>query len=251
MDAARRDSTSNGRAAAWKACDEATLVGGMRSGVEHAFAEFFDRYKAMLVDTARRRGVAPEERRAYVTDFLGDAAMSLANPARAVPRSLAGYLTGGFRRWLAQRRRNAKRREGRQSGLVGEVESGAEGVVAELCSAYTLQSAAGVGDRGESTAKDTSTGELRLRAARSLLQSLTTDERAVLELLAERMPQREIAAILGVSPGAVRVRIHRLRQRLVAAAIALTNTLPVDEGRALANLLMPRRAQTRGGKNGD
>ena len=67
MDAARRDSTSNGRAAAWKVCDEATLVGGMRSGVEHAFAEFFDRYTAMLVDTTRHGDEASRQKSAVRT----------------------------------------------------------------------------------------------------------------------------------------------------------------------------------------
>lgn len=62
--------------------------------------------------------------------------------------------------------------------------------------------------------------------------------------VAERYPQREIAAAFGIAPTAMRVRIHRIRERLVAAAAQYIGDLPVADGIRLARFLEVPRAES-------
>lgn len=65
------------------------------------------------------------------------------------------------------------------------------------------------------------TGRIELEAARDALQQLPEPERAALLMAAvDELPHQQIAAALGCSPAAVRVRIHRARLRLRNAMAA-------------------------------
>jgi hypothetical protein len=89
--------------------------------------------------------------------------------------------------------------------------------------------------------------------AAAIAESLTADERQVLAWLAEHVPQREIAAWCGVTYGAMRVRVTRLREKARAVARRWIATCPPDERASLTRLLehaarppLPPRAPTRG-----
>jgi RNA polymerase sigma-70 factor (ECF subfamily) len=58
--------------------------------------------------------------------------------------------------------------------------------------------------------------EQRQAVERALL-ALSESDRSLLLLAAEGLPQRDLAGLLGISLGAVKVRLHRARQRLAAA----------------------------------
>jgi RNA polymerase sigma-70 factor (ECF subfamily) len=75
------------------------------------------------------------------------------------------------------------------------------------------------------------------RALEAALEDLTPLQRAVFELKeAEGRPTAEAAEILGLTPGAVRVHLHRARLRLRAQLTVhfrgLEETPPADEARA-------------------
>ena len=68
-------------------------------------------------------------------------------------------------------------------------------------------------------AEDQSLSPAIERLALELERGLSADERQILGWLSQRVPQRQIAEWLGVTHGAARVRVARLRARLAAAAI--------------------------------
>ena len=238
-----RDSEgSSGPPVDWRRCDDATLVTGMRNGWEPAYAEFCARYAPMLSRLARRGNIRPEDRSALVTEFLDDAAMRLGCSTLPAPRSTAAYLAAGFRARLAQVARGEKRRQSRESGLTAEIGTGRERAVAESVSAYSIACTAGPNIDGAGTSesgREAGHG-VRCRLVETLLGAASDSERKMLRLMAQRMPQREIAGLLGVTPGAIRVRILRLRERLRREAMAYANTVSVDEALALQRILSSR-----------
>ncbi|MGV8907711.1 MAG: RNA polymerase sigma factor [Propionicimonas sp.] len=69
------------------------------------------------------------------------------------------------------------------------------------------------------------------------LDRLNTSDRELLRLLAwEELRHDEIAVALGISAGAVRVRVHRARRRLQAALVDLTPPGPAGETTTAGNL---------------
>lgn len=226
----------------WRQHDDATLVAGMRNGWEPAYAEFFGRYVRMLTALARRGGIRPEDQSALVTEFLDDVAMRFGSSSLPAPRSLGGYLAAGFRARLAQEARGERRRQARVAGLSTDIGSGSELAVAEALSAYSIALTEGPEAREGSTGGGGSTrgAGARSRLIATLMNGASDSERKMLGLMAQRMPQREIAELLGVSAGAVRVRILRLRERLWHEAVNYVNTVPVEEGLALQRVLAGR-----------
>lgn len=62
------------------------------------------------------------------------------------------------------------------------------------------------------------------------LAELTDDDAEILRLAYwEDLPSRDIALVLGCTPGAVRVRLHRARGRLTEV-LAAQSTTPIPEG---------------------
>jgi RNA polymerase sigma factor (sigma-70 family) len=231
-------------AESWIAADDATLLKGVRRGVEAAFAEFVTRYSPMLLGIARHRGLGRSDASTAVVDFLDASAMRLAESADRVPRSLPAYLAVSFRRRLNLDWRTAKRREALESMLATDVGRGTQRAIAETCSEYVIRLTSGSGNEGTGDDHDAgSTAELRERVALVLDNAVNSEERRLLGYLADRMPQREIAELLGITHGNARIRILRLRDRLAGIAREYINTLPAEEGIALARFLSrgPRR----------
>ena len=58
------------------------------------------------------------------------------------------------------------------------------------------------------------TGEEKLAFLYNCIAELEETERIIISLELEGLPQAEIAAIIGLSPGNVRVKIHRIKDKL-------------------------------------
>jgi len=227
---------------AWHTVDDAKLLDAMRDGREPAFAEFFMRFAPLLGGLTRRMRISAGERRALVDDFLGDAAMRLARVTHPVPRTLAGYLATSFRRRLALDYRVDARRGNAQHLLLTDVGNGAERAVAETCSEYAIRLASGTDPSDDDS--DDSNGQwtrLREELALALRASVTDDEWRILGWRSERVPYREIGEMLGLTAGAARVRVTRLRNRLFTAAKRHIAALPTQDGIVLARVLGGRR----------
>ena len=94
-----------------------------------------------------------------------------------------------------------------------EAAGGSERVVSTASSDDALRASRGPGVEDQSLAPAIE------RLALELERDLTADERQILAWLSQRVPQRQIAEWLGITHGAARVRVARLRARLTAAAV--------------------------------
>lgn len=230
----------------WHRCDDATVVAGMRRGWDQAYAEFFDRYTRLLTRLAQRRGLPAGARMELVLEFLDDVALRLGRSVLPVPRDLAGYLATSFRHRMGLHWRNEERRARRQDGLLSDTGAAAERAVAESLSEYAVRSTESVDQHDSDEESDLDRPrqrqrEVREALAQALLGAATEEERTTLGYLAEGLSQRDIAHLLGITPGAARVRIHRLRERLRRTASEYAYTRPVAEGLLLARLLAQAR----------
>jgi RNA polymerase sigma factor (sigma-70 family) len=255
--AASRESAAAARAAAKaEAKADAALIAGMRRGEEKAFAALYERFTPMLRQIARRVGgdLAAEQ---MATDVLTDVATRLIERADEAPLRLAAYLSAALVRQLAGVRRTSARRARLEAYAADDVGSTAERVLKDAISQYAVRSSAGEmhldaydpdgtldlyshGRDENRTTRETrvaAVDEARddalapaLRAlARALEATFTSAERDLATLLAAGLTQADVATALGISYGAARVRIHRLRRRLWTDAADVAARLPGPE----------------------
>lgn len=258
----------------WHEFGDAELVGAMRRGIGAAFAEVYRRHAPLLARMARRRRVPTADREALIVEHLEDTLLPILRGRRRLPVPFEAYLAAGFRRrlisaWRAREREAEHRLSLRvlthDSGRGDQDQDDRERVIAEGLSEYALRTARradgrsvdaagdlthtvaesrGGYDRGEHRDYDSSaapaddaTRSAREALARVLAAAMTPDEQELMGQVAERYPQREIAAVHGVAPATMRVRIHRLRARLMQVAARHIGALPTDQGILLARFL--------------
>lgn len=233
----------------WGKVDDERLIAAMRRGVSAAFAEIYRRHAPLLMRMARRRRTPAAEQETLVAEHLEDTLMPILK-GRPMPDHFASYLAAGFRRRLvsawrarelaAERRRSLTIVSGGAAGREGKAgHDDRERVVAEGFSEYALRSAQGPDPAGGLA---TRTQTARDALADVLSAAMTPDERRLMGQVAERYPQREIAEGYGVSHATMRVRIHRIRERLMQVAATHIGTLAAEDGILLARLLATPRA---------
>ncbi|HTC59829.1 MAG TPA: RNA polymerase sigma factor [Solirubrobacteraceae bacterium] len=162
-----------------------------RERFEDIYREHFDRVASYLLARADRDLAADALSRTFevVWRRIGD-----------VPREPLPWLLGVARKVLADLRRG----QGRQEALVGRI-------------------AATIVETGPDHSEALAERELRLAA----LAGLSEPQREVLLLIAwDGLSQREVAAALGCTRGAVALRLHRARANLRKAMdeVAVENT---------------------------
>lgn len=212
------------------------IVAGMRRGEPAAFTCFVERHHRLLLDYARRAGVADAgERDELVTELLDDVAMQLLTRSGALPRNVRHYLLAAFRHKLLNRKRARERRRR---------------AVAEATATYAAedQRAAGCSEASRRASRGEAFEHAPLpraiaRLAERLSESLRPDERQLLVAVAENIPQREIAEWLGVSYAVARKRLERLRARLTDVAMHYAGTLEPDDARELQRFFHRCRAR--------
>ncbi|NUQ20808.1 MAG: hypothetical protein HOQ09_07585 [Gemmatimonadaceae bacterium] len=216
----------------------------------------------MLTRMAARRRVPDGEQAALIAEHLEDTLIPILRGLRREPSPLGAYLAAGFRRrlvsvWRAREREAVRRRslEIVASGPLADDRhtNGAdrERVVAEGLSEYTLHSARPP-DTGESLELRTHdpVRDARLGLAHALGGLMTPEERLIMGQVAERYPQREIAAAFGVGASGMRMRILRLRERMAEEAARYINALPNEDGILLARFLATPRGHRTTAANG-
>lgn len=187
------------------------LVQRMRRDDEVAIREFYYRFTPALWREARRGRVQPALRDDVVNDCLADSALHLMQPSVPIPVNLTGYVVASLRHRLANERRAAKRR-----AAVGEAAAShqhAERVVREVCSEASIRASAGP------AAEVPALSPALERLSRIVDAGISAEERQLLRWVSASIPQRLIAEWLGITHNAVRVRVLRLRDRLMAAAL--------------------------------
>jgi RNA polymerase sigma factor (sigma-70 family) len=192
-----------------------------------ALRDFFFRFEPLLMREAHYMRVPPDLRREMVTQCLNDAAVTLRRYMTPAPRSLHAYLLTAFRHDIMNARRDERRRHARHVAALREGAVDDEWVVPETASEHALRTSAGPDNQ------DNVLAPALERLASALDEGLSVEERQLLTWIGHWVPQRVIADWLGVTYGAVRVRVLRLRERLREAAIRYARQLSNDEQRAL------------------
>ena len=201
----------------------ARLVAGIHRGDEIALREFFLLYAPLLRDQARRMSIDPVDQDEIVTTLLNDVALHLME-RQIMPRHLTRYLVAALRNRARNRYRDTRRRIAArekaytQAGMIGEM------VVAECHSEYGVR----ISDSPDRDF-DLSTRASIRRLAEAAARELTRDEMVMMICIERHAPLREIADQLGITYGAARVRLHRLRARFRKLAIEYLRRLKSDE----------------------
>lgn len=206
---------------------QASFLDSVRIGQVIALRQLFLFYSPILLEQARMLRVPGDERHALVVTVLDDLVMQLQD-SRLVPRDLACYLVGSLRNSVRKSRRTAMRQENREQSAYTELPRTGERVVAECHSQYSLRVT------GANEGSDVGEMGVALSAlASAATAALNETETRLMVGLSRHIPLRDLADQSGITYGAARVRVHRLRERLVAVAFTLRQTLPPDGQREL------------------
>jgi RNA polymerase sigma factor (sigma-70 family) len=189
-----------------RAARERELVERMRRDEPEALTEFFQFFRPLLLEEARRLRVQPALRREVVDECLDDIVMYLLKYTTPIPRSLAPYLVKAFRyqrlkRLQTEFRRQARERHGSGPGTLG-------------MAALGTASEASVRDSAGPLAEPALPSQGVERLGTMVEEGLTEEEEMVMSWVSHNVSQAEMAEWLGVTPGAVRTRVWRLRARL-------------------------------------
>jgi RNA polymerase sigma factor (sigma-70 family) len=210
------------------------LLAAIHRGDERAIRELFLLYAPLLRDQARRMSVDSEQRDEFVTTLLDDVVLHLME-YEVAPRHLTRYLVAALRNRARSRHRDSNRRVAIRENAYRDISGTGQMVVAESHSAYGLRAAMPIETEVPGTRAPIATLAERLMAV------LSADEITMLIRVGRHVPLREIAGQLGISYGATRVRLHRLRERFRKDLIEHVASLKLDERRELERFF--RRAE--------
>jgi len=235
--------TSEGTSSMRKAGDavkDYDIVVAMRRGEAVAFEHYIERFHRILLDYARRAGVAASERDEMVSELLDDVAIQLITRSAPLPQNPRMYLLAALRHKLLNRKRGSERRrrvvsEAARAAYADRDPSAGESAAG--CSEEMLRASHGPEWEGAQLPR------VLERLAGRLSEALREDERQLLVAVAENIPQREIAEWLGVSYAVARKRLERLRARLTDVAMQYANTLEPDDARELQRFFHRCRAR--------
>jgi RNA polymerase sigma factor (sigma-70 family) len=204
----------------WRATSNTALVDAMRRGSFEALREFYARFEPLLARYAARAGVSLERWEDDVHDVLSDVVFSLISDeksertkARDDVRDIHSYIQRSFRNRMLSASRTAGRRERYvERATTNDAETN-ERMALATCSESAVRSSHGPdGD-------DATLSPAIARLATVLGAELSREERQMLTWVGSAVPMREVAAWLGVSYSAAKVRLSRTRSRLRARAL--------------------------------
>ena len=201
------------------------LLASIHRGEPHAIKQLFILYAPLLRDQARRMSIPPDERDEVVATLLDDVVLHLIEH-RLMPRHLARYLVAALRNRARNRHRNTECRAMASDRASLQLTETSERIVAECHSDYGLRAAL---PSDAETSLPLRSAIVRL-AGKSAAE-LDRDEMIMMVAIGRHVPLREIADQLGISCGAARVRLHRLRARFGKLAVEYVKTLKSDERR--------------------
>jgi len=214
----------------------ARLFASIHRGEEAAIRELFLLYAPLLRDQARRMSVDLDECDQVVCTLLDDVVLNLMEN-QLTPRHLARYLVGALRNRVRKHHRDAQRRRTAHDSAYAEIGASRQRIVAECHSEYGLHASLIGG--GDVFPLRSAIVKFAAKAAREL----TPDEKTMMVAVGRHVPLRDVAVQLGITHGAARVRLHRVRERFRRLATQYLMMLKPDERREVERFL--RRGQVR------
>ena len=210
------------------------LIAGIRRGEQVAMRELFMLYAPLLRDQARKMSIPSGEHDELVTTLLDDVVLHLIE-SELPPRELGRYLISALRNRARNRHRDQKRQEVNHEDAYGEYGQTAQRIVAECHSEYGMRAASSA-DAEPNAPLRSAVAKLAERSA----SELTQEEIIMMVGIGRHVPLRDLAAQLGMTYGAARVRLSRLRERFVNLAIQYVGNLERAEKKEIERFL--RRA---------
>lgn len=223
----------------------ATFVAAVARGDDTALRELFEHYAPLLRDQARAMGVRADDRRELVVSVLESFALYVIE-AKRPPREVARYLVGALRNRARNLHRDDERRRRRYEAAYEDCTGTSERIVAECHSEYGVRTARALLVE-EGPALRAAIEKLAERSA----EALTNEERHLMVGLSHHVPLRDLAAHLGTTYAAVRVRVHRLRTRFRKLARQYVESLEAAERREMERFFRRAGINLGEGTSGD
>jgi DNA-directed RNA polymerase specialized sigma24 family protein len=233
--------------APWKTA--ASFVAAIRQGDTAALRALFTFYTPLLRDQARQMGVPAADGEHLVTTVLDDFVLHVLD-ADLVPREIARYLVGAVRNASRKRQRGLDRLRATGERAYTTLDAGDQKLVAECHSDYGVRTTRGP-DLESAGCLHAAIAKLAEWSALALRE----DELALMIGVSRHIPLRELAAQAGVTYGAARVRVHRLRERFRKLVLQHVTSLEADERHEVerflrrAGLCLETRAERAGGRD--
>lgn len=203
---------------------ERMLVTAVISGDEQAAEVFCLRFYAPLLAASARFGLRGKNAEHLVLEVLHDFIIAIVDRKTTPPASAIPHLLYALRRRAFTARRSHVR-EARS--LEMSVTEGGESVASGTCSESSMRESSG--DQED----DLSIAPPLAHLANALIESLSDEDKLLLEWVGHRVPQRLIAKWLGQEYETVGRRIRRLVSRLVESSVALADALDATDRTAL------------------
>ena len=213
------------------------LIAGIRRGEEAAMRELFILYAPLLRDQARKMSVPAAECDQLVMTLLDDVVLHLVE-VELPPRELARYLVSSLRNRARNRHRDENRHQSTNETAYSEFGDAAQKIVAECHSQYALEAALPADEERRSPLRS-AIAKLAAKSAGELSQ----EEIIMIVGVGRHIPLRDLAEQLGMTYGAARVRLSRLRERFLKLAIQYVGSLASTEKREIERFF--RRADIR------
>ena len=230
-------SIADGRLASTRYPTQHRLIAAIRRGEEPAIHELFVLYAPLLRDQAKKMSLPRDELNQLVDTLLDDIVMHLVE-MEIPPRELTTYMITALRNRVRSRHRSVARARQTDENAYSEHGDSAEKIVAECHSEYGVRATLPPDAELQAPLRSA----IRKLADKSASE-LSPDELILMIGVSRHIPLRDLGEQLGVSHGAVRVRLSRLRERFVRLAIQYVRTLAPDEKRELRRFF--RRADIR------
>ena len=227
----------------------ASFIAAIRRGEADALRALFLFYAPLLRDQARQLGMPAEGRASLVTMVLDDFVLH-AQDAGAVPYDVARYLVAAVRNRVRNQHRSLARAHARDERAYALLDGGDQRVVAECHSEYGLRSA-----RAPDADPAPRLSDAIVKLARWSALTLAADDLTMMIGVSHHVPLRDLAAQAGITYGAARVRVHRLRERFRRLVLQHVEELDAGERREVERFLrragigLATRAERAGGQD--
>ena len=197
------------------------FVAALREADRIALRMAYIWYMPLLRDQARKLGIAMDECDELAATVLGDVLLHLQR-THVPPRDFVRYLVGALRNRARNAHRDRRRVALTQEQAYSDIGSGRERIVAECHSEYGLLSS---GSAEDDVPLRSAIQKLAVKSA----QMLGDVELSLMIGLSHHVPLRELAEQAGITYGAARVRVHRLRERFHKLAMQHVSSLDGEE----------------------
>lgn len=212
----------------------ASFIAAIRQGEPAALRALVEYYAPLLRDQARLMGMPDDERADLAITVLDDFVLRVIDAA-PVPHDLARYLVATIRNASRKRHRGHRRLQAASERAYATIDAAGQRVVAECHSEYGVKSA----QAPDTDPPDPLSAAVAKLAAWSAL-ALRDDELALMVGVSRHVPLRDLAAQAGITYGAARVRVSRLRERFRKLVLQHVASLDAEEKREVERFL--RRA---------